>query len=78
LIYQTETITTKLNKMNLLTTTLNDKKTIVLAKKDKYGINAVTYANYTQAFKKQSELKSLGIDCTIYQPSFAVRFIKFN
>lgn len=65
--------------MNILTTTLNDKKTTVLAKKTKYGIHAVTYANDTMAHKKAMELRSNGIECYVYQPfgnSF-VRFIKF-
>jgi hypothetical protein len=64
--------------MTILTTTLNDKKTTVLAKKSKYGIHAVTYANDTQAYKKQNELKANGINCSVIQPNFAVRFIKLN
>jgi hypothetical protein len=64
--------------MNLLTTTLNDKKTIVLAKKEKYNTKAILFTNWNQAYKKQCELTNLGIECKIYQPEFGVNYIQFN
>jgi hypothetical protein len=66
--------------MTITTTTLNDKKTTVLAKKTKYGINALTYSNDTMAHKKANELRAQGIDCRVYNPptNFSVRFIKIN
>ena len=66
--------------MTILTTILNDKKTTVLAKKTKYGINALTYCNDTMAHKKANELRSQGIDCNVYNPAtnLVVRYIKIN
>jgi hypothetical protein len=66
--------------MNILTYTLNDKKTVVLAKKTKFGINPLTYANDTMAYKKANELRSIGINCNVYQAwgNNVVRYIKLN
>jgi len=66
--------------MQILTTTLNDKKTTVLAKNTKFGINAYTYSNDTQANKKANELRALGIDCNVYQSwgNSVVRYIRIN
>lgn len=62
--------------MTIQTTTIRNGVK-VLAKETKYGINAVTYCNDTQAHKKQMQLKSAGVDCFVYQPptNYAVRYI---
>lgn len=38
---------------------------IVLAKETKYGLNAIGYANRTQANRKSFILRSKGIDCDV-------------
>lgn len=59
-------MTTANTQTAILTTQLRDKTT-VLAKNDKrFGINAVTYSNVTQAAKKRDTLKEQGIDCFIW------------
>lgn len=62
-------------KQTAIITTQLRNKTVVLAKNDKrFGINAVTYSNVTQAAKKRDTLKEQGIDCFIYgnSPFFIV------
>ena len=51
---------------NLLTVKLRNGA-IVYAKKSKFGINAVSYCNLTQASNAQIKLKDQGIDCSIYR-----------
>ena len=76
MIYQTETITTKLNKMKKIETTKLRNGANVLSRLTKWGLSAYTYANDTQAYKKQNELRNAGVNCRVIQPNFAVRFIE--
>lgn len=65
-------------KNEILTTQLRNK-TVVLAKVDQFGVNAVTYVNDKQANKKEMELKQQGIDCTVYIPyGSRIRFIQIK
>lgn len=60
--------------MEVLTVKLRDGRT-VLAKKTKYGVLPVTYANYTQANKKARELAAAGFDVFVpgyHRPMFVV------
>ncbi len=52
----------------------------VLAKADKYGINAVGYTNIKQANARQIKLTLEGIDCSVYitPTNFSVTYIKIN
>ena len=52
----------------------------VLAKADKYGINAVGYTNLKQANARQIKLTLEGIDCSVYRTptNFSVTYIKIN
>lgn len=43
-------------------------KVTVLAKEDQFGINPYTYTNDTQASKKQIQLQSQGVQCSVYSP----------
>ena len=50
----------------IITTKLNDGKTIVLAKNDKqYGVTACGYVNYRQAYNALCKVSALGIKATI-------------
>ena len=61
--------------MNILTTTLGDKKTVVLAKQTQWGIDAVTYGNLKQANNKIEQLRANGIDCFLYDRGEPAKFI---
>jgi len=53
-----------------LTTTLNTriaKGYKFVAKKTKFGVNAMQYANYTQARKAQSKLADMGVEVELWQ-----------
>lgn len=50
--------------MNIQTTKLNDG-TVVLAKSYKGRVESVTYANYTQAARKVTELLLAGINARV-------------
>jgi hypothetical protein len=53
-----------------LTTTLNNRiagNNKFVAKKTQFGINAVGYANYTQARKAQSKLANMGVETELWQ-----------
>jgi hypothetical protein len=74
------TITKQNNIMTtqILTTKLNDNfKTLVLAKKTQFGINAVTYCNFKQAYKKCEQLLSQGVNCHVIDRG-VVKFIKIT
>jgi hypothetical protein len=64
---------------SILTTKLRNGVT-VLAKADRYGINAVGYSNLTQANKRQIKLSLEGIDCSVYRTpcNMSVTYIKIN
>lgn len=49
----------------MLTTTIHGRT--VLAKKSKYGVDATTYANQTQADKSAAKVKAAGVDCWVMQ-----------
>lgn len=56
--------------MMILTTTLNSrlaKNNKFVAKKTKFGINAVQYVNYTQARKAQAKLANMGVEVELWQ-----------
>lgn len=53
-----------------LITTLNSRiagSAKFVAKKTQFGINAVGYANYTQARKAQAKLADMGVETELWQ-----------
>lgn len=60
----------------ILTTKLNDRKTVVLAKNDKdHGLVACKYVNKRQAFDALCKVSALGIKATIRDRG-VVKFIQ--
>lgn len=60
--------------MTVKTVTLNDGQTVVLAKETKYGLSAFTFANRTQATKRELALVEAGIRATVIHPRFSGPF----
>ena len=63
-----------------ITTTKLRNGVTVLAKSDKFGINAVGYTNLKQANARQIKLTLEGIDCSVYRTptNLSVTYIKIN
>lgn len=63
-----------------MTTTKLRNGVTVLAKTDKYGVNAIGYSNLKQANNRQIKLSLEGVDCSIYRTPFnnSVTYIKIN
>lgn len=49
------------------TVKLSSNGRTVLAKKTKYGLTAVQYANRTQAYARQDKLRAAGVACAVIQ-----------
>ena len=63
-----------------ITTTKLRNGVTVLAKVDRYGINAVGYTNLKQANARQIKLSLEGINCSVYRTpcNQMVTYIKIN
>jgi hypothetical protein len=69
-----------MNAATQITTTKLRNGVTVLAKVDKYGLNAVGYSNLKQASERQAKLSVQGIDCSIYRSfgNASVTYIRIN
>ena len=69
-----------MNTATQIATTKLRNGVTVLAKVDKYGVNAVTYSNLKQASQRQAKLYNEGIDCSLYRSfgNASVTYIRIN